>query len=55
LSAVAGSVVGLSLILLHRHDREKPIPYGPYLAIAGWIALMWGSDITEYYLRFSGL
>ncbi len=55
LSAVAGSVVGLSLILLHRHEREKPIPYGPYLAIAGWIALMWGSDITGYYLRFSGL
>ena len=54
-SAVAGSVVGVSLILLSRHERDKPIPYGPYLAVAGWIALMWGPGITEQYLRASGL
>jgi len=54
-SAVAGTVVGVSLILLSRHERDKPIPYGPYLAVAGWIALMWGPGITDQYLRASGL
>jgi leader peptidase (prepilin peptidase)/N-methyltransferase len=55
LSAVAGTVVGLSLILLKIQQRDKPIPYGPYLAAAGWIALIWGSEITEEYLRASGM
>jgi leader peptidase (prepilin peptidase)/N-methyltransferase len=36
-------------------DRNIPIPFGPYLAGAGWIALMWGDQIVTSYLRFSGV
>ncbi len=55
LSAVSGALVGLLLIVFRRHDRELPIPFGPYLAIAGWISLMWGDAINDAYLRWSGL
>ncbi len=55
LSAVVGAAVGIALIVLRRHAREVPIPYGPYLAAAGWVALMWGEPITDAYLRLSGL
>lgn len=53
LSSLAGSIAGLSLMILRRHRREIPIPFGPYLALAGWIALVWGHTITESYLRFA--
>jgi len=55
LSSVAGAVIGISLILLKQHERNKPIPFGPYLAIAGWIALLWGDDINQAYLNWVGL
>ena len=55
LSAIVGSVVGITLIALKRHQQGTPIPFGPYLAGAGWIALLWGEDISDGYLRFSGL
>lgn len=55
LSSLVGAVIGISLIALFRHDRSIPIPFGPYLAIAGWIALMWGHDINAAYMRFAGL
>jgi len=55
LSAVAGAVIGLLLILSRSHDREVPIPFGPYLAIAGWISLLWGEEINRAYLNWSGL
>ncbi len=51
LSSLTGAVVGITLILLRRHDRGTPIPFGPYLATAGWIALMWGEPITQAYLN----
>ncbi len=51
LSSLTGAVVGITLILLRRHDRGTPIPFGPYLATAGWIALMWGEPITRAYLN----
>ena len=51
LSSLAGAVIGISLILFKSHGREVPIPFGPYLAIAGWIALCWGHDLTNMYLR----
>ncbi len=54
-SALAGSVVGVGLILLRRHGRDVPIPFGPYLAVAGWIALLWGDRINDAYLQFAGL
>jgi leader peptidase (prepilin peptidase) / N-methyltransferase len=55
LSSVVGAVVGITLIVVRGRDRNIPIPFGPYLATAGWITLMWGEDISAAYLRFSGL
>jgi leader peptidase (prepilin peptidase)/N-methyltransferase len=51
LSAVTGTVVGVSLIALRRHRRENPIPFGPYLAAAGFIAILWGRDLVDAYWR----
>jgi leader peptidase (prepilin peptidase)/N-methyltransferase len=55
LSTVPGAVFGIALIASGRSRRETPIPFGPFLAIAGWINLIWGNDITAAYLRWSGL
>jgi leader peptidase (prepilin peptidase)/N-methyltransferase len=55
LSSVVGAAFGIGLILLRGHDRQTPIPFGPYLAIAGWVALLWGDSITRHYLQFAGL
>jgi leader peptidase (prepilin peptidase)/N-methyltransferase len=48
LSSVVGAVVGISLILFGGHKRGKPIPFGPYLAAAGLIALLYGAPISRY-------
>ena len=53
LSAFAGAVIGISMIIIRGRDRNIPIPFGPYLAIAGWIALMWGHDINQLYLSYA--
>ncbi|HJV83582.1 A24 family peptidase [Noviherbaspirillum sp.] len=50
LSSVVGAVVGISLILFAKHGRNNPIPFGPYLAAAGMIALLYGRQIVEAYL-----
>jgi leader peptidase (prepilin peptidase)/N-methyltransferase len=50
LSAVVGAIVGLSLMAFRRHDRSVPIPFGPYLAAAGWVTMMWGDAIQKAYL-----
>jgi Type II secretory pathway, prepilin signal peptidase PulO and related peptidases len=50
LSSCVGAVLGILLIVLKQHPQDKPIPFGPYLAIAGWIALLWGHQITDWYL-----
>ena len=55
LSAAVGAVVGIALIVAQRLGRQVPMPFGPYLAAAGWIALLWGAEINGAYLRFSGL
>ena len=55
LSAFAGAVIGIVLIVARGRDRNIPIPFGPYLAAAGWIALMWGPQIVSGYLSMSGL
>jgi leader peptidase (prepilin peptidase)/N-methyltransferase len=55
LSALVGSVVGILLILLRGRDRGIPIPFGPFLAVAGWVAMLWGETLTSAYLRYSGL
>lgn len=48
LSSIVGAVVGISLIVFTKHGRDKPIPFGPYLAAAGLIALVWGKQIAAY-------
>ena len=55
LSAATGAVIGIVLIIFRGRDRQLPIPFGPYLAAAGWIAMMWGPQITHDYLRMTGL
>ncbi len=50
LSSVVGAVVGIAGILILGRDRQLPIPFGPYLAAAGWIAALWGDDIIAWYL-----
>ncbi|MGH8178572.1 MAG: prepilin peptidase [Steroidobacter sp.] len=55
LSAFTGAVVGIALIVLRGRDRNIPIPFGPYLAAAGWIALMWGNELVGSYLQMSGI
>lgn len=54
LSSVVGAFVGISLIVVARHGRNIPIPFGPYLAAAGIIALFWGNAITQAYLGSIG-
>jgi len=53
-SSVVGAVVGIGLIVFARHGREKPIPFGPYLAVAGIVALFWGDDISRRWLPILG-
>lgn len=55
LSSLVGAAVGITLIVLRRQDRQHPIPFGPYLATAGLIALLWGPQINESYLQLAGL
>jgi leader peptidase (prepilin peptidase)/N-methyltransferase len=55
LSAVVGAIVGGAALSLKGRESQTPIPFGPFLAAAGWIAMMWGSDIMDAYLTFSGL
>jgi leader peptidase (prepilin peptidase)/N-methyltransferase len=50
LSSVLGAIVGVSLMLFKGHGREVPIPFGPYLALAGWISVIWGDRIISWYL-----
>ena len=51
LSSLVGALVGIGLIVLAKRGRNVPIPFGPYLATAGLIALFWGKNITQSYLR----
>jgi leader peptidase (prepilin peptidase)/N-methyltransferase len=51
LSSLVGAVVGIGLIVFARHGRNTPIPFGPYIAAAGSIALFWGETINRTYLQ----
>ncbi|MDE2304191.1 MAG: prepilin peptidase [Gammaproteobacteria bacterium] len=55
LAAAAGAVLGIAMIVFRGRDRAAPIPFGPYLAIAGWLAMLYGHDLIGAYLRLSGL
>jgi leader peptidase (prepilin peptidase)/N-methyltransferase len=51
LSSIAGALVGLGLMVFKNHNRDIPIPFGPYLAIAGWIALLFGKQLVNVYAQ----
>ncbi len=50
-SSLVGAVIGIALIVIGRNSRHIPIPFGPYLALAGLIALFWGNSIVSAYLQ----
>ena len=54
LSSLVGAIVGISLIVFTKHGRDQPIPFGPYLAAAGMIALLYGTPISRYTLGLLG-
>ena len=53
LSSIVGATIGISLILFKGRDRQIPIPFGPFLAAAGWIAILWGEPMMNFYLNAS--
>ncbi len=55
LSSFVGAVIGIAGILIAGKDKNIPIPFGPYLAIAGWIAFLWGDVIIDQYLYCLGV
>lgn len=55
LAAATGACLGLLMIVFRGRDRAAPMPFGPYLAAAGWLAMLYGQQIVEGYLRISGL
>jgi leader peptidase (prepilin peptidase)/N-methyltransferase len=55
LSSLVGAVTGSIWLAVKGRDRATPIPFGPYLAVAGWIQLFWGADLLQAYLDFVGL
>ncbi len=50
LASFSGIIFALTHMAIKRHFKSIPLPFGPYLAIAGWIALLWGNEIMQYYL-----
>ncbi len=55
LSSIVGAIVGSIWLMTKGRDQGTPIPFGPYLAVAGWIVFLWGNDIIGAYMRISGL
>lgn len=55
LSSVVGAVVGIALVVVRRIGHDMPIPFGPYLAGAGWIAFIWGDSLKAAYFSAAGL
>lgn len=55
MSSLVGAICGLGIMLATRRGKDVPIPFGPYLALAGWIALMWGDKVMSYYMGITGM
>ncbi len=51
MASVVGAIIGIALMVFKNHQKEQGIPFGPYLAIAGWITLLWGEGIWSWYLE----
>lgn len=54
LSSLVGAILGISLIIVTGRDKNIPIPFGPYLAMAGWIAMLWGERLSHWYYGILG-
>lgn len=55
LSAGTGAIIGITMLVLKKQERSQPVPFGPYLAGGGWLALLWGADLNRFYLALTGL
>jgi len=55
MSSLVGAIVGSIWLAAKGRDRATPIPFGPYLAVAGWIVFFWGRQMVDAYMRISGL
>ena len=55
LSAGTGAIIGITMLVLKQQERNQPVPFGPYLAGGGWLALLWGMDLNQFYLAIAGL
>lgn len=55
LSSLVGAVIGIAMMMLVKHGLNVPIPFGPYLAAAGWLSFIWGNDVNQFYFNFTGL
>lgn len=53
LASFIGALIGIGLIVFQGRDRAKPLPFGPYLAAAGWVTMLWGDEITRHYLQLA--
>jgi leader peptidase (prepilin peptidase)/N-methyltransferase len=49
LASLTGIIFALTHMFIKRHFKSVPLPFGPYLALAGWIAMLWGNEIMHYY------
>lgn len=54
LASVTGIIFAVTHMLIKRHMKSIPLPFGPYLALAGWIALLWGNEMMQFYLGSIG-
>lgn len=54
LSSVVGAIIGIALLTIQGKDKATPIPFGPYLAIAGWITMLWGEQLQASYFNLIG-
>jgi leader peptidase (prepilin peptidase)/N-methyltransferase len=55
LSSLVGAIIGSIWLAMKGRDRATPIPFGPYLAVAGWVTFFWGEQLVGAYMRVSGL
>ncbi len=51
IASLLGAIIGIGMIVFKAHDKDIPIPFGPYLAIGGWISMLWGPYILSMYLN----
>jgi leader peptidase (prepilin peptidase)/N-methyltransferase len=52
MASAVGAIIGIALMLIKKRSSDHAIPFGPYLAIAGWITLLWGDSIWQRYLSY---